>query len=80
MTASELYEILSKDDKKFSIKELKQVVYELKQDALKESRNLVSKWANAPKHSEDYVHRSGFYNGEVNAFQIALDLLEHLEN
>lgn len=68
MTFEELHKILDDKDRKLSIEELKQVVFELKQDTFNE----LIKCEVCSKHYK-------FYEGEQNAFQIVLDLLEHLE-
>lgn len=68
MTTEQLHEILDNDEKKLTVAELKQVIYELKQDCFNEMRK--TKLA-----SRDYI----FYEGEQNAFQIVLDLFAHLE-
>lgn len=68
MTTTELHEILDNENRKLTVAELKQVVYELKQDAFNE---LI--------RSEIGGMQYKFYEGEQNAFQIVLDLLEHLE-
>lgn len=67
MTTAELHKILDDENRKLSLDKLKQVIYEMKQDAFNEmcksklaSRNCI------------------WYEGEQNAFQIVLDLLEHL--
>lgn len=75
MTTSELHKILDDENRKLSIAELKQVVYELKQDAFNEfGKALKTKWQNRQE-----LRKIGFYDGEQNAFQICLDLLQHLE-
>lgn len=69
MTFEQLHEILDDEHRKLSKKELSQVIYELKQDCFDE----VYKRENISLADERY------YLGESNAFQICLDLLEHLE-
>ncbi len=69
MTTAELHEILDDENRKLPLKELKQVIYELKQDCFNELPNC-----------EDSIAKTRFYQGEQNAFQIVLDLLEHLDN
>ena len=68
MTTEELHEILDYKNKKLNISELQEVIYELKNDCLTEFNNTTTK------------RDEGFYIGEQNAFQICLDLLEHLQN
>ena len=69
MTFEELHEILDDEHRKLSKEELQEVIYELKQDCFNE----VYKRKNISLDDERY------YLGESNAFQICLDLLEHLE-
>lgn len=68
MTTAQLHEILDNENRKLTLAELEQVIYELKQDAFNE---LI--------RSEIGGMQYKFYDGEQNAFQLALDLLEHLE-
>ena len=70
MTTAELHEILDDENRKLTVDELKEVVYQLKCDAFNEATKRIC-------NLEGYSYR--FYNGEVNAFQICLDLLEHLK-
>ena len=70
MTAAELHEILDDEKRKLTVDELKEVVYQLKYDCFNEVLKADGK--------EDIYHL-GYYNGETNAFQICLDLLEHLK-
>lgn len=79
MTFSELHEILDNEQRKLSPAELRQVIYELKQDCFEQTNKLLIETANGEIEREDYLHKNGFYNGEQNAFQIVLDLLEHLK-
>lgn len=69
MTDIELHQILDDENKKLTAAELKQVIYELKQDCFHSQRDL---------KADSWEHT--YYSGEQNAFQIALDLLEHLDN
>lgn len=69
MTFKELHKILDDESRKLSKEELAQIIYELKQDCFNE----VYKRENISRADERY------YLGEANAFQICLDLLEHLE-
>ena len=65
MKVSELQSIL-RSDKSYTLKEVKEIIWNLKNDC-------------ALKTGEDEVlkdkRKTGFYNGEVNAFYICLDLL-----
>lgn len=69
MTTTELHKILDDDNKKLSLAELKQVVYELKQDCFEQMCKF------EPQNREYQ-----FYGSEQNAFQIVLDLLEHFDD
>ena len=64
MTTEKLQEILE-SDKKLSISEIEQIIYELKNDVIGVS-------------SESDTYARGFYTGEINAFYICLDLLGKL--
>ena len=69
MTFEQLHEILDDEKRKVSKKELAQIIYELKQDCFDEIYN-----------NENLTNlQEQFYFGESNAFQICLDLIEHLE-
>ncbi len=71
MTTEELHKILDDENKKITPKELCQIVYELKRDT----------WGEYYKESEKKYannYKLAFYDGETNAFQIILDLLDHL--
>ena len=67
MTTAELHEILDDENRKLTADELKEVVYQLKQDTF-----------NAASNSEN-CNVVRYYEGETNAFQICLYLLEHLK-
>ena len=75
MTFTELHEILDDENKKLSPAELRQVIYELKQDAFNE----FGKCLETKSLKRQEIRNIGFYDGEQNAFQIVLDLLEHLK-
>lgn len=79
MTDTELHKILDDENKKLSIAELKQVIYELKQDCFKETATLLDDYINGRCGATHYHHTNGYLLGEQNAFQIALDLLKHLK-
>ena len=72
MTTNELHEILDDESKKITVKELCQIVYELKKDTFEEYYKEYDL-----KNANNY--KLAFYDGESNAFQIVLDLLEHLQ-
>ena len=75
MTTAELHKILDDENRKLSLAELKQVIYEMKQDAFNE----FGKALETKTQNRQAIRNIGFYDGEQNAFQICLDLLEHLE-
>lgn len=62
----ELHSILDNKDRRISFAELKQLIYEMKQDVLREIAN-----------SKVSISETQFYQGEQNAFQIMLDLMKH---
>lgn len=68
MTFEELHQILDDEERKLSPKELQQILYELDKDC----NNL------SMEHQGDKFY-SRYYDGESNAFYIALKLTEHLE-
>lgn len=70
MTTAELHEILDDENRKLTAEGLKAVIYKLKQDTFNESNKI---------DILDDIYGKAFYSGESNAFQICLDLLEHLE-
>ena len=63
---SELQEILNDKNKKITLFELKDIIQKLKKDCVQAQVNIIDKSI------------IKFYTGEINAFQICLDLLEHL--
>ena len=63
MTVDKLQNILT-NEKQYSLEEIEQFIYELRQDCLTE---LNSTW-------------NPFYQGEMNAFQISLDLLSKIKD
>lgn len=69
MTKEELHEILDDEDRKISLKELENIIYKLKEDCFEQIYKL--------KDCSDI--RVQFYTGEVNAFYLVLDLLEHID-
>lgn len=70
MTTAELHEILDDENRKLTADGLKAVIYKLKQDTFNESNKI---------DILDDIYGKAFYSGESNAFQICLDLLEHLK-
>ena len=70
MTTAELHEILDDENRKLTVEGLKAVIYKLKQDTFTESIKI---------DILDDIYGKAFYSGESNAFQICLDLLEHLK-
>ena len=70
MTTAELHEILDNPQRKLTADEIKEVVFQLKQDAFELCRRSLM---------EEKHIREKYYSGESNAFQICLDLLEHLK-
>lgn len=79
MTSEELHAILDNEDKKLSIKELCEVIYQLKQDCLDRGNKHLALYEMNIKEDIKDLENYQFYNGEANAFQISLDLLEHLK-
>ena len=72
MTTAELHEILDDENRKLTADELKEVVYQLKQDCWEEYYK-----ENSKDDANNY--KLANYSGEINAFCICLDLLEHLK-
>ena len=67
MTIAELHQILDDGTKKISLKELREIIQELEGDCI----YMMSKSVKLSVRS--------FYSGEVNALDLALKLLEHVE-
>lgn len=63
MTNGELQHFLDDENKKISMKEFRNILYELIDDCTREA-------------TKDNL---SFYNGEIKAFYIALDLSEHIK-
>ena len=71
MTVAELHEILDDENKKISLKEYKEILFQLKWDVQNEICKL---------KKEDVTHpKLKWYYGEMNGFQLALYLSEHIE-
>jgi hypothetical protein len=68
MTNGELHDILDDANKKISLKEFRDILWQLKEDCFNEVHKLGV--------TNNNTH---FYQGEINAFYIALDLSEHIE-
>ena len=73
MTTAELHDILDDENKKLSLKEMREVIHQLENDVIQKAYE----YCNRTNEQENYKY--GFYMGEVNAFILVLDLLEHLE-
>ena len=67
MTNGELHDILDDENKKISLKEFRDVIYKVINSCVCE----LSK--------EKNIMARQFYNGEINALYIALDLSEHIK-
>ena len=65
MTANELQNIIQ-SNKELSLQEVKEIIYQLKNDCIASQR-------------DENPYKQGYYQGEVNAFYIALDLLGKVE-
>ena len=63
MTNGELHGILDDDNKKISLKEFRNILYELIDDCTREASG----------------GNLQYYQGEINAFYIALDLSDHIK-
>lgn len=71
MTTAELHEILDDENRKITLKEYQEILYQLKWDVNDEICKLAK---------EDVTHPTiKWYNGEMNGFQLALDLSEHIK-
>lgn len=71
MKASTLQEIIGSEAKKLTIRELTDIIYELKKDCH-------SELIEAEERNDRREAR--FYSGEINAFNICLDLLDKVQN
>lgn len=69
MTVVELHQILDDENKKITLKEYQEILFKLKWDAVSEVSKLPI----------EQMNRFSWYNGEVNGFQLALDLSEHIK-
>ena len=66
MTANELQDILA-SNKERTLSEIREILYQLKNDCIRGA-------------CDENPYKRGYYQGEVNAFYICLDLLEKLED
>lgn len=73
MTTNELHDILDDETRKISKEELKEIIYQLKNDAWN------SMYVTSHRTNKQACYKNGYYSGEQNAFYIVLDLLEHLQ-
>lgn len=73
MTTNELHDILDDENKKLSLNELREVIYQLKNDVINEA------YKYSGRTNKQACYEYGYYLGEQNAFYLVLDLLEHLE-
>lgn len=73
MTFKELHEILDNPNNKITSEELAEIIFQLKKDASKEAMKLYDYTDVRSQKLQQW------YYGEVNAFYIVLDLLEHLK-
>lgn len=71
MTVAELHKILDDKNKKITLKEYQEILYQLKWDVQNEICKLTKEDAKHPKLR--------WYTGEMNGFQLALDLSEHIK-
>lgn len=69
MTTAELHQILDDENKKITLKEYQEILFQLKRDTIEEQVKYIR--GNDLKYS--------WYNGEMNAFGLALDLSEHIK-
>lgn len=75
MTNEELHKILDDKNKKLSIDEFKEIIYQLKHDCY----SAATKISLSTEKKVQKKIRENFYLGEENAFHIALMLSDHLE-
>lgn len=80
MTVEQLHDILDDENRKLTVDELKQIVYRLKLDAAGEFNKEFDAAQESLTLYTTHKHEKlmQFYSGETNAFQICLDLLEHI--
>ena len=73
MTTEQLHEILDDPNRKLTTDQIAEVINQLKNDAFNEQYKLT---VIEGKHTD---WRISFYTGEMNAFQLCIDLLEHFD-
>ena len=71
MTQTELHQILDDENKKITLKEYMEILYQLKWDTVD--------FATKEDFKNGTSNKYYWYQGETNAFQIALDLSEHIK-
>lgn len=69
MTVAELHKILDDENKKITLKEYQEILYQLKSDVI----HILSTTTSCEYEDERW------YAGEMNGFQLALDLSEHIK-
>lgn len=74
MTKKELHEILDDESRKLTVDELKEVIFHLKNDCI----DALSKYFGGEVKAKEEAPECHYYRGEINAFYICLDLLEHI--
>lgn len=72
MTVAELHEILDDENRKITLKEYKEILYQLKSDAIDKQVKCIRRG----RYNDLEFSR---YNGEMNGFDIALDLSGHIK-
>lgn len=71
MTTAELHQILDNENKKITLKEYQEILYQLNWDVQSEICKLTKEDVSHPKIK--------WYNGEMNGLQLALSLSEHIK-
>lgn len=82
MIQSDLHKILDDKNRELSITELKQIIFELKQESFVLSEEAIAEYRKIRKETEKneqmaFMARYKFHDGEKNAFKICLDLIDH---
>lgn len=67
-TTTELHQILDDENKKITLKEYQEILFDLKWDTIEK----------ASKVPVGQISAFQWYNGEMNGFQLALSLSEHI--
>lgn len=73
MTTNQLHDILDDENRKLTIEEIEEVIYQLKNDVINEAYQYTA------RKNDIAIYKYGYYMGEQNAFYLVLDLLKHLE-